>query len=104
MPVPGGTHPKGGNPPSHSLFECDEAPIMATPQEEKAMRDRVFTLLMSPAAQRIDFFLDRLHVDGDAFRWVAGSLVIKQLGFKGIGVRFGQVAAGGDASMGPVSP
>jgi hypothetical protein len=74
---------------------------MATPQEEKALRDRVLSLLWSDAARRIDFELDGISIDGQAFRWVAHAVVTKQLNNKGIGFRFGHVDPSASAQYDP---
>src|SRR6476620_11415577 len=46
----------------------------------------VTSILTSPAAQKIDFYLGSVHVDGEGLRKVAKLVFMKVFGGKGIGV------------------
>jgi hypothetical protein len=71
---------------------------MATEQD---FRERVYHLLSSPAAGKIDLTLSGVHFNGAYFGLVGLAIFWKQLGFSGIGFRVGQVAATADAGYSP---
>jgi hypothetical protein len=51
---------------------------------EGMMQGLVTNILMSPAAQKVDFWLGSIHVDGAGFREVVGSTYFAMCGFKGV--------------------
>jgi hypothetical protein len=59
------------------------------------------SLLMSPAAQKIDFYLDSFHVDGSGLSFVALALASKPHGSHGVTVRLGHVPPDADAAYDP---
>ena len=67
------------------------------------LRARMGSLLMSPAAQKIDFYLDRFHVDGWGFTYVALALLSQPVRGAGFRIRTGGVAPGADATYQPAN-
>jgi hypothetical protein len=64
--------------------------------QEAALRQCLIRVLMSPEAQKIDFFLGYMHINGVGYRLVADAIV------KGsIGVRIGGVPDGAAATFDP---
>jgi hypothetical protein len=39
------------------------------------LRTRIASILLSPAAQKLDFYLDNIHVDGSGLSYVALALI-----------------------------
>jgi hypothetical protein len=66
--------------------------------DEMRVRAIVTSILLSKPAAQIDFTLGSIHVDGVGFAAVASALFTKMVGFKGIGIRFGNVPAGAAAA------
>jgi hypothetical protein len=63
-----------------------------------ALRTRVGGILMSSAAQAINFFLDSFHVDGSGLSFVALALASKPKGVHGVTFRLGHVKHGAAAT------
>lgn len=59
------------------------------------------SLLMSPAAQKIDFTLDGFHVDGAGLMFVAIALLSKPHGKHGFEIRIGDVPPDSEATYDP---
>jgi hypothetical protein len=62
------------------------------------LRKRMIDILTSPAAQKIDFYLDGFHVNGAGFAFVALALAPKPVGVRGLGIRIGHVSPGAEAN------
>ena len=67
-----------------------------------ALRARVGAILMSPAAQGIDFYLDSIHVDGSGFSYVALALISPPKGATGIKFVVGGLSPHAAANYDPV--
>jgi hypothetical protein len=67
-----------------------------------ALRSKVGAILMSPAAQGIDFYLDNIHVDGSGFSYVALALVSAPKGVTGISFAVGGLSPHAAATYDPV--
>jgi hypothetical protein len=76
---------------------------MATNAQTQALRTMMSSLLMSDAAQQIDFYLDRLHVDGSGFSFVALALLPKPQGQHGFSIRVGHVNPNAEATYQPAN-
>ena len=59
-----------------------------------ALRAKVAAILMSPAAQKIDFYLDDIHVDGSGFSFVALALINPPKGQNGVTFAIGGLRRG----------
>jgi hypothetical protein len=55
---------------------------------EQIARQRILSVLISPAARKIDFHLEQIHVVGSEVGRIVGRLLVSQPGQKGIGIRF----------------
>src|SRR5262249_43323351 len=90
----------GSMPRSH--LPVPRGPIMATAQQQiNTVRERVNTLLMSDAAQKIDFTIEQIHVDGWGFTYIALAMLTRPHGSHGTTVRLGHVQPGADATYDP---
>ena len=67
-----------------------------------ALRSKVAAILMSPAAQGIDFYLDNIHVDGSGFSYVALALVSAPKSATGISFAVGGLSLHAAATYDPV--
>lgn len=67
------------------------------------IRDRLTSVLFSSAAQKIDFYLDKIHVDGSGFSYVALALLSKAKDDRGIKIAIGHLPAGAEASYDPAT-
>lgn len=76
---------------------------MATDPKTDALRGLMGKLLMSPAAQKVNFYLDRIHVDGSGFSFVALALLPKPGGPRGFSIRVGHVSPGAEATYQPAN-
>ena len=76
---------------------------MAANAQTDALRGLMGTLLMSDAAQKIDFYLDRFHVDGSGLMFVAIALLSKPKGQRGMSIRVGHVDPGAEATYDPAT-
>jgi hypothetical protein len=55
------------------------------------LRSTIGSILVSDAAQKIDFYLDNIHVDGSGFSYVALALVPKPSGARGLSIAVGHM-------------
>jgi hypothetical protein len=51
-----------------------------------ALRTLIGTIVMSDAAQKVDFYLDKMHVDGSGLSYVALALASKPRGGRGLSI------------------
>jgi hypothetical protein len=58
---------------------------------------------MSPAAQKINFYLDSFHVDGSGLSYVALALLSRPHGQHGVTIRVGHVSPGAAATYDPAT-
>ena len=65
------------------------------------MKHKMGAVLMSDAAQKINFYLDGLHVDGSGLSYVALALLSKATFNSGFNVRVGGMGAGAEATYQP---
>jgi hypothetical protein len=65
------------------------------------IRLRISSILMCDAAQKIDFYLDKIHVDGSGFSFVALALLPRPRGQQGLSIAIGGMSPGAEATYDP---
>jgi hypothetical protein len=66
-----------------------------------ALRTLIGTIVMSDAAQKVDFYLDKMHVDGSGLSYVALALASKPRGGRGLSIAVGGLGPHAEASYDP---
>jgi hypothetical protein len=68
-----------------------------------ALRSTIGQILMSNAAQKIDFYLDNIHVNGSGFSYVALALVSKPSATSGLSITIGKMNPHAAATYDPLT-
>jgi hypothetical protein len=66
-----------------------------------ALRTIIGAIVMSDAAQKVDFYLDKMHVDGSGLSYVALALASKPRGGRGLSIAVGGLGPHAEASYDP---
>lgn len=74
---------------------------MTESSAQQSLRSLIGTILMSPAAQKIDFKLDNIHVNGSGLSYVALALLSKPDKGGGMHIRITKLSAGLEAQYHP---